>query len=533
MAHRPIVRKSDLMMKLKDKSLMPLCSHRVGSLPVFSALVAAALLPLITGCGKGESAEADKRAGGDRPSAIVSVEPILLQQVSPRVVAVGSVTAKRTSIVASGADGIVDSYTVDEGEWVEKGTVLSQLRMKATMEALEQAKAIRDQRKAEYDESLSFRKEEIAQAKAEMEAVGILKNTAAQKLLRAETAYRQGALNKDLLADAHERAKQTEALFLAATAEYAKYKAGPRKEKRSQAKAAWEAQKRRVAFLEAEKEKRTTRVPFAGYVVKEHSFDGQWLAKGDPVATIAMLDEIDVVVNVDQSDIRHVRLGESASVDIQDMNLTVIEIASNGKVGKRRFEGIIENESAVQIVLVDEKGVRHTILKTDVVSRNTQPWTGTVMQIVPRSNWKIGSRGFPVKVRIKNRFHTITIPADTKGGQPRLRKLPLLKEGMMATVTFQGNSIMAFLVPKDAIVRTTQGMKLNIFRPSKENPNKGDTIQLRVNLGIGIGDRIQISPHPANPGEPTKLAAGMLVVTDGAERLRPVQANVVVAGKKP
>jgi len=519
-------------------------------------LVAAAIGTLcgLSGCGKEDDAAAGGPAGRGRPPALVRVAPIELRSLSPRVVVVGSVTATKTSIVASGSAGIVETYTVDEGEWVEAGTELSQLRTKATLAEYRQAKEVLAQREAEYQESLKPRKEDVDEAKSKMEAARILKDTAAERLRRGLDAFQQGAINQDQVDDLQERAKQTKFLFAAAEAEYTRVNAGLRPEKIQQAKAARDGQRERILYLEAEMEKRTTLAPFAGYVVKEHSFKGQWLDKGDPVATIAMLGAVDVIVNVDQSDIRHVRLGQQASIDIQDLNLTVVEVRRKVESPESRVQsekprvsrglplstldpqpstlrGVIENESAVQIVLMDEQGMRHRIAKSDIVSRRTAPWTGTVTQIVSKSDWKTGSRGFPVKVRIPNRFRYVPVATGNLWGPVRLRRLPLLREGMMASVTFTGNRIDAYLVPKDAIVRTTQGMKVNIFQPSKDNPKQGSTVQLRVNTGIGVGELIQISPHPAHPGEPQELAEGMLVVTEGAERLMPVQSGVVIAEK--
>jgi multidrug resistance efflux pump len=493
------------------------------------ALAATGVLFASVGCSQDESAKAAAAKKKQGPSVVVSTKPIRVEKLSPRVIVVGSVTAQRTSIVASGANGIVDTYTVSEGEWVPKGKILSLLRMKATNAELDQARSVLAQREAEYKESLVYRKEEVDQARAKKDAAEVLSRNAAEKLIRAKQAFDDGALNMDALADAEERSKQTAALFAAAKAEHDQYKAGPRKEKQDQAKAAWEAQKNQVAYLEAEKEKRTTLAPFDGFVVKEHSYVGQWLAKGDPVVTLARLDEVDVIVNVDQSDIRHVLIGETAEVNIQNLNRSAIEIRSNGKSANQTlFEGTIENESAVQIVLVDDAGKRHAIAKDDVVSRKTVPWVGTVSQIISKSDWKTGSRGFPVKVRIRNRFRTLETAAEEPGGKRRKRKYPLLKEGMIATVTFTGHEIEAYLVHKDSIVRSTNGTNINVFQPSPDNPRMGNTFQMRVKTGIGKREWIQVSPNPANPGEPQKLAPSMQVVTDGAERLTPVQANVLV-----
>jgi len=478
---------------------------------------------LIGGCGKGDDAEAKGNTGGKRPPPLIRVGPVVEKSLAPRVVVVGTVTAKRKSIVASGANGVVDTYSVDEGEWVKQGTILSQLRMKSSNRELAQAKAIEKQRKAEYDEAQKFRTELINQAKFHMNAAKTSWETAKRKLALARRAYKNNAIDSDRMEDAVEQEKRTSALYLAAKADHERLVAGPRTEKRIQAQQAWEAQKEQVGFLEAEQEKRTTRAPFSGYVVSEHSFDGQWLSKGDPVATIAMLDEVDVVVNVDQSDIQHVQLGELADVSIQGVELVSVVTSDN-----RNVTGLPLTESAAKLILVDESGEKQAVLKSEIASRKTVPWTGRIVQIVPKSDWQTGSRGFPVKVRIKNRFRSIVIQPED-GGEPRKRIQPILKEGMMATVTFQGAEVATYLVPKDALVRSTQGINVHVYRPSKENFKQGRTMRLRVQTGIGLGNLIQVIPDPANPGEPKKLTPGMYVVTEGGERLAPVQGEVIVA----
>ena len=136
-------------------------------------------------------------------------------------------------------------------------------------------------------------------------------------------------------------------------------------------------------------------------------------------------------------------------------------------------------------------------------------WDGKVVAIVPRSEWESGSRGFPVEVRLKNRFQEID-------GQ----RLPMLKEGMMTEVTFEGPPVDAILVPKDALVRTSRGMILYVFDPDPQNANSGTVRQLTVESGLSDGTEIQVLNEELQPG--------MHVVIEGAERLRPFQTVSVL-----
>ena len=422
-------------------------------------------LPAVCGCGLTEPEKA--AAGGSQqqgpPPALVRVATVEKRSVPPRVIVVGSIVPKRTSIVASGVEGLVKEFPVEAGQFVQAGEVLSVLRMVDIDLQIAEAKATERERKQKLDELQSgSRPEEIAEAKAnELSAEAIMKNAAA-KLERAQRLFQQKAVNRDELDDAEEKAKAAQQSFLAAQAVFKRIEKGPRVEEIEQARARCDAQRERVAFLENEKEKHTAKAPFDGYIVREQTFVGQWLSKGDPVLTLAMLDEVDVVANVDQRDLCHVRPGQSADV----------RVTGSGQRG----------------------------------------WKGTIVHIVPRSDWKTGSRGFPVKVRLTND----SVVVDGK-------RMPVLKEGMMAEVTFTGSPIDALLVPKDALVRTSRGAILYVFDPSKDDPQTGSVRQVIVELGISEGTKIQVIADDADD-----VAAGMQVVTEGAERLRPFQ-NVRIA----
>ena len=357
--------------------------------------------------------------------------------------------------MASGADGLVNEFHVEEGQFVKQGDVLSVLRTVTTDLGIKEAVAELRERQEKLSElEAGSRAEDIAEAKAKMLAVEAVMKNMSNKLERVQRLFAKNAANQDELDDATEKSEGARQTFLATKATYDRVRAGPRKEEIEQARARNEAQREHVAFLEAEKQKRTTKAPFDGYVVKEQTYVGQWLSKGDPVATLARLDEVDVVVNVDQRDLSHVRLGQTTDVFV---------------TGSRR-----------------------------------RLWQGKIVQLVPRSDWITGSRGFPVKVRIKNEFEIVDG-----------RRLPVLKEGMMAEVTFLGDPISALMVPKDALVRTSRGTIIFVFDPDQKKSNSGTVRRISVETGISEQATIQVIADG--------LAPEMQVVTEGAERLQDFQ----------
>ena len=71
-----------------------------------------------------------------------------------------------------------------------------------------------------------------------------------------------------------------------------------------------------VDRLKDQLEKHTIISRFAGYVTAEHTEVGQWVKQGDPVAEVAALDEVEVVAQVVEQYVPHIRVGMTVSVEI-------------------------------------------------------------------------------------------------------------------------------------------------------------------------------------------------------------------------
>ena len=468
------------------------------------------------GCGLGNSDAATENSGGQDqgpPPALVRVSSVEHREVDPRVVVVGSVVPRWTSILASGAEGIVRRFNVEEGQYVQAGDILSELRMVTTDLRIREAGALLQERHHElFELENGSRPEEIDEARSIMLAARAAMDRAEKQLNRTRALFETSAANQDGLDEAHERAEAARQLYSAAVAKLELAEAGPRAEQIEQARARLAAQREQVAILDAEKDKRITRVPsgsHSGYVTRLHTYVGMWLSRGDPIVTLTYLDIIDVVANVDQRDLEHIRLGSEAEVRL----VTGYERLRIATKDGTTVSGIAKNETPDSLELVVSANHVMQIPKATIRSRERTHWNGTVVHIVPRSDWQTGSRGFPVRVRMKN--HVID-----RDGRPQ----PVLKEGMMAEVTFHGRPVSANLVPKDALVRTSRGTNIYIFDPADEDPVEGTVRQIAVETGISDGAQIQVVADG--------VESGMLVVTEGAERLRAFQ-QVRLVGDPP
>ncbi|MEZ6067771.1 MAG: efflux RND transporter periplasmic adaptor subunit [Planctomycetaceae bacterium] len=415
----------------------------------------------LNGCGGGAGTEA---AGGPqaRP-ALVRVADVERRLVKPVVSGVGTVVARRTSVVASGADGKVDKLLVRVGDIVEEDQELSILNMLTTNLGIQEAEAVLAERQQEYVQAEKSREDQIAEARAQMEAADVAMKITATRLQRQEQLSREGAGIRDSLDEARERAESAAKAFDAAKSVYEMTVKGTPVE---QAQARLQAQEHQVAFLKAERDKRTTHAPFRGIVVAEHTESGQWLSKNDLVVTIAdLLEDVEVVVNVDQRDLAYIQVGSEVQVEVAGA--------------------------------------------ADCAD------TGRVVAIIPRSQWEQGSRTFPVKVAIPNKMRTA-------GDKPQ----PVLQEGMLARLKFEGPEYEATLVPKNALVRAETGPRLYVVVPG-EQPGTGKAKPVMVQEGPAYGEFVEVYGDELQPG--------MQVIVEGAERLKPfndlmIQPDAPAAG---
>ncbi len=369
------------------------------------------------------------------PPALVRVATIEQKIIAPEFRALGNVRPRHLSVVASGSEGVVAEFPIEVGDFVSEGTLLSQLRNESTNLDVEEQEAILNERRAELAEISVPRKEDEAEAQARKLSADIMYSNAKRRMEELTALSVRGAANQSEVKDAQDTLDAAEQTRLAAVAMLSKI-SNPRPETVLQAKARVEAQEKHVAFLKAEREKRSTKAPFTGFVVEEHTYLGQWLSKGAPVVTLAQLNEVQVEVQIDQQYIDQIAPGRPVTLHVQG-------------TGSR-------NGQAVE-------------------------WTGEVDSVVPRSNWQSGSRSFPVIVRIENKIDESTMPP-----------VPALREGMMAEATFRGEGVDAVLVPKDSMVRTSRGTFIYIINP----PVAGEPLSVRqvlVEPGLSSGTWIQVT----------------------------------------
>ena len=384
------------------------------------------------------------------PAPVVAI-PIHQETISAEIRAVGTVVAVERSRVAAGAEGLVVRFPLDVGEVVEEGDVLAELRSVTLSIELNQAQAVLRQREQQYAQlKQGYRSEEIGQAEARLRGAEAASQFAEANERRMHDLRDRafGAVTDQDFEQAVLLAEQARQTLAEARANYDMVSAGYRQEEVEAARASAEAQQHEVSRLRDELAKREIRAPFKGFVVEKHTDVGEWVALGGMVATLVKLDEVEVQVNVEESRIHEIDLDQEVQIHI------------------------------------------------DALGR--QPVRGRVRFVVPRSQWEMGSRSFPVIVRMQNVFDQ---------GRPRLH------EGMVARVLFQGLPRQAMLAPKDAIVRNMNGALVYVVGEDRK------VRAVEVVEGLSQGHLVEVQGS---------LQPGQLVVTEGAERVHPFDQVALV-----
>ncbi len=251
-----------------------------------------------------------------RESAVVAAE-VVQEQVSAGQSFVGTVRPLKRVTIGSAVDGRVVEFPIEVGQRVEEGGTLAQLltdTISLEVQAAEAELELREQELAELTHG--SRPEEIEQTRARMEAAAASRGYLAKRRARVEKLYSDNATSEDLLQEAVSQSLAADETYLDAKAAWDLAVAGPRDEKKAQAQARHDLQRAVVDRLKDQLQKHTVITRFSGYVSQEFTEIGAWVAKGEPVAEILELDQVEIEAFVLDSHVAHVDVGEEVTVTI-------------------------------------------------------------------------------------------------------------------------------------------------------------------------------------------------------------------------
>lgn len=371
---------------------------------------------------------------GSGPTPVVVAE-VVEQSVKSTQTFMGTVLPSKRATIGSAVDGRVVECPIEEGDRVEAGQMLAQLLTETINLELATAKSELAYKQAQLDELKNgTRPEQIAQARAKMASAAARREyTIGRRDRLQEIVGTSGAVTEDEWLEAVASALEAGELYAQNKAAYDEAVAGPRAELIAQAQAQVDMQEAVVQKLADQIAKHTIRSRFAGYVVQKQSEIGDWVNRGDAVAEVVAIDQVDVVAQVVEQSIPFVSPGAEVEVEIP--------------------------------ALAQTRG------------GSPSPFKGVVLAAVPQGDLK--ARTFPVKIRVANQ----SSPAG-----------PLIKPGMYARVNLPvGEERQSMLVPKDAVVLGQQTRMVYTVAGASEPGAAGKAVPVPVTLGRAQGELIEVT----------------------------------------
>ncbi|SRR6056297_346502 len=249
----------------------------------------------------------------------VTTAQVIRGSVKPYKTQVANIFPHRRSVIGSAVDGRVESFTADAGKEVQAGDELAVLRTATITIELEGAKAELALREAELAELKNGSLvEEIALAEARLAAAQAAARYAVSRFERAGKLFNDTVgLSQEEFELARSEALRADANLEEATNQLKLVKDGPRPERIAQAEARRDVQEQIVAGIEDRKRKYTLRSPFNGFVSRELTEIGAWVSQGDPVAEVIEIDPIEVSVNIPESNIPYVEIGQTCVIRVE------------------------------------------------------------------------------------------------------------------------------------------------------------------------------------------------------------------------
>jgi len=219
------------------------------------------------------------------------------------------------SVVGFKVQGRIIELPVQEGQWVDAGTLLARLdgddyRRQAEMDEA----ALRVQRAqlalglaGTRRQELEATQQSLIDAKADLE----------QKKLdydRAETLFRERVGSQQERDQAETNLKRAEATYRRAQQMYDEAREGTRREQLQVDRASVVQAEQKLRMSKLNVEYTVLRAPAAGVVVVRDAELGEVMAPNTPVVTIADLDHIWLRAYVSETDLGRVRWGQEATV---------------------------------------------------------------------------------------------------------------------------------------------------------------------------------------------------------------------------
>lgn len=239
-------------------------------------------------------------------------------QVPTKVEVVGSVEPHLATTLSAEIAGLTERFDLREGDVVQQGkTIVAQLKATDLELAVAEAEAELAKAQAELTKlRRGLRQEEIDEKRAEAQEKKAWVEKYAKDVERAKALVARDMVSVSEF-------NQAEANYLAAKAQYERAlrslrvaELGFRQEEIAAAEAEVQRLQAKIKRLREDLQKTVIRAPVSGFITQRHIEVGQWVERGGKVVDIIDLASVLVSVPVHERDIRHVQVGDAATVTL-------------------------------------------------------------------------------------------------------------------------------------------------------------------------------------------------------------------------
>ncbi len=235
----------------------------------------------------------------------------------------GYIIPRRRVEVSSKISGRVEELLIDKGDVVKKGQVLARLDDREYVAQLAQAKANKSAAEARLNQAVTgSRPEEIQRARAAVEQAEATVRSTQITLDRAKSLNQSGVFAKQALDDAQSAYDVAIAQAKVARENFELARLGPRKEEIDLARAQLAEAEAAVKWLESQLDNTIIRAPVDGTVLDRLVEKGEMVTTGyvsgrgakSAFVSLANLKELEVELDINESDIPRVHLGQECTV---------------------------------------------------------------------------------------------------------------------------------------------------------------------------------------------------------------------------
>ncbi|MGA1408905.1 MAG: efflux RND transporter periplasmic adaptor subunit [Prochlorotrichaceae cyanobacterium] len=317
------------------------------------------------------------------------LSPVSQTNLQLEITTSGVVQPLKTVNLSPKTAGILTELRVEQGDFVQAGTVLAKMDDRDLQAQLRQAQgrvAEAQARLAELEEGSRPEEIQVAQAQVQQSQARIEENRARlalaqERLQRNQTLFGEGAITRDdrdasqtEVEQAQATLSQSQAQLREAERRLAQLENGSRVETITQAQAQLETAKGQLAALQVQLEDTLIRAPFAGTITQRYADPGAFVtpttsasatASATSTSIVALAQGLEVLANVPEVDLTQIYIDQPVQIVADSYPNQVFQ----GKVRLIAPEAVKEQDVTsfqVRVSLVEGLGELRSGMNVDV-----------------------------------------------------------------------------------------------------------------------------------------------------------------------